>query len=114
MPSRTYELMADALTSRRQVLCDYDGYPRELCPVVLGHSKGEEKALTFQFDGTGSQGPVRGAWRCLELAKVTRAELADGPWRSGEGHSQPQGCVRQVDLDVNPDSPYDPTRRLQT
>ena len=54
-----------------------------------------------------------GAWRCLELAKVTRAELADGPWRSGEGHSQPQGCVKDVDLDVNPDSPYDPKRRLR-
>ena len=39
MPSRTYELMADALTSRRQVLCDYDGYPRELCPVERPHHR---------------------------------------------------------------------------
>jgi hypothetical protein len=112
MPSRTYELMADALTSRRQVLCDYDGYPRELCPVVLGHSKGEEKALTFQFGGDSGSGlPRGGEWRCLFLSKVRNARLREGPWRSGGSHRQPQGCVEEVDLDVNPDSPYEPKRR---
>jgi len=30
----------------------------------------------------------------------------------GDGHSQPQGCVEIVDLDVNPASPYQPKRRL--
>lgn len=113
MPSETYKLFAEAMAAKKPVILMYDGHPRAICPIILGHSGGEEKALTFQFDGTGSQGPVRGAWRCLELAKVTRAELADGPWRSGEGHSQPQGCVKDVDLDVNPDSPYDPKRRLR-
>jgi hypothetical protein len=43
---------------------------------------------------------------------VTDGELIDGPWRSGSGHSQPQGCVKEVDLDVNPKSPYRPKRRL--
>ena len=112
MPSRTYELMADALTNRRQVLCDYDGYPRELCPVVLGHSKGEEKALTFQFGGDSGSGlPRGGEWRCLFQSKVRHARLPEGPWRSGGSHRQPQGCVEEVDLDVNPDSPYEPKRR---
>jgi hypothetical protein len=112
MPSPTYKLFAEAMAARRPIVCLYDGYPRAICPIILGHSGGIEKALTFQFDGLGSRGPVTGAWRCLELAKVRCAELAESPWHSGDGHSQPQGCVKEVDLDVNPESPYAPKRRL--
>jgi hypothetical protein len=113
MPSRTYELIAEALCNRQQVLCDYDGYPRELCPIVLGHSKGEEKALTFQFGGESNSGlPPKGEWRCLFLSKVRNVRLREGSWRSGDSHTQPQGCVEDVDLDINPDSPYNPRRRL--
>jgi hypothetical protein len=46
------------------------------------------------------------------LSEVTDAELSDGPWRTGTSHTQPQGCVEVVDLDVNPESPYRPKRRL--
>lgn len=113
MPSATYKLFAEAMAARKPLLLMYDGHARAVCPIILGHSDGREKALTFQFDGTGSKGPVRGAWKCLFLAEVTRAEMIDGPWRSGRRHSQAQSCVRQVDLDVNPDSPYDPERRLR-
>jgi hypothetical protein len=38
--------------------------------------------------------------------------LRDGPWRGGDRHTRPQGCVEDVDLDVNPTSPYNPRRRL--
>jgi hypothetical protein len=113
MTSPVYNLFVQAMAERKQILCEYGGYPRELCAVILGHSKGEEKALTFQFGGRSKSGlPPRGEWRCLWLAKVSNARLRDGPWRAGNRHSQPQGCVEDVDLDVNPDSPYDPKRRL--
>jgi hypothetical protein len=46
------------------------------------------------------------------LAAVIDAEIIDGPWRSGKRHSQSQSCVKDVDLDVNPNSPYGPKRRL--
>ena len=30
----------------QQIVCVYEGHPRELCPIILGHSlKGDEKAL---------------------------------------------------------------------
>jgi hypothetical protein len=107
MPSRTYALFADAIRRRKQVLCMYDGYARALCPIILGHSASAEKALTFQFAGDSRSGlPRGGEWRCLVLSKVTRAELRDGAWIAGKSHSQPQGCVEEVDLDANPDSPY--------
>lgn len=113
MASATYELFATAITERKQVLCIYRGYARELCPVILGHTRGEEKALTFQFGGASKSGlPPGGEWRCLSLASVTNVRLRDGSWYAGQSHRQPQGCVEIVDLDVNPNSPYRPRRRL--
>ena len=115
MPSTVYNLFAQAMAGRKQVFCFYDGHARELCPIILGHSHGQEKALTFQFGGQSRKGlPPGGQWRCLFLTKVSDARLHDGPWHTGDSHSQPQGCVEIVDLDVNPKSPYHPKHRLKT
>jgi len=112
LASRTYALFEEALRGRKQILCTYDGYPRELCPIVLGHSKGQEKALTYQFAGRSSRHlPPGGQWRCLWLSKVSNVHLREGPWHEGDSHSRPQGCVEEVDLDVNPKSPYAPKRQ---
>jgi transcriptional regulator with XRE-family HTH domain len=112
-PSSTYLLFIQAMVERKQILCTYNAYPRELCPVILGHSDGEEKALTYQFAGKSeSRLPPGGAWKCLYLAKVSDVRLRDGPWYSGNRHTQRQRCVEFVDIDVNPESPYNPRRRL--
>jgi hypothetical protein len=115
MASRTYALFERAMRRRKPLHCMYGGHARELCPIVLGHSReGEEKALTYQFGGRSSSGlPRGGEWRCLLLSKVSGAELQNGPWIAGSSHTQPQGCVEIVDLDVNPDSPYSPQRSLE-
>jgi len=113
VPSSNYRLFERAMRKRKPILCVYDGYPRELCPIVLGHSHQQEKVLTFQFGGQSRSGLLReGEWRCLWLAKVSDAQLGDGPWRTGSSHTQPQGCVEIVDLDVNLYSPYHPKRHL--
>jgi Arc/MetJ-type ribon-helix-helix transcriptional regulator len=113
MPSAAYRLFAEAMAQRKQIHCTYQGYPRELCPVILGHSQGQEKALTFQFAGGSKSGlPPGGEWRCLWLASVRNVRLRDGRWYSGDRHTAPQGCVEIVDLDINPRSPYNPRRRL--
>ena len=115
MPNSTYELFAEAMVSGKQVLCFYDGFPRELCPIILGHTKGEEKALVYQFAGKSSKRlPPEGSWKCLFLAKVRNVQLRDGPLRAGSSHRRRQGCVEDVDLDVNPSSPYGPRRRIRT
>jgi hypothetical protein len=114
MSSSTYRLFEQAMHSRKQVVCMYGGHRRELCPIILGHSRDQEKTLTFQFGGGSTSGlPHGGEWRCLWLSKVSDVHLRDGPWLSGSSHSQPQGCVEVVDLDVNPASPYKP-KRVQT
>ena len=112
MPSPNYQLFEQAMRTRKQIVCMYGGYRRELCPIILGHSQGQEKVLTYQFGGESKSGlPRDGEWRCLWMSKVSNFELRDGPWFVGSSHTQPQGCVEVVDLDVNPSSPYHPRRR---
>jgi hypothetical protein len=114
MASPVYRLFAEAMGTYRPVVCMYRGRARAICPVILGHSDGKEKALTYQFAGeSNSSLPPGGQWRCLFLSEVSEAELGDGPWVVGSGHTQPQDCVKEVDLDVNPDSPYRPKRTLK-
>jgi hypothetical protein len=113
MPSAIYRLFEQAMRTRTPISCIYDGRPRKVCPIVLGHSKKQEKALTFQFAGESTSGlPPGGEWRCLWLSKLSDVKLCDGRWRTGSSHTQPQGCVDVVDLDVNPASPYRPKRQL--
>lgn len=113
-PSRTYELFAEAIKNQKQIICTYNGRHRELCPIILGHKDRQEKALTYQFGGESEKGlPKGGQWRCLFLSRVRDVQLRDGPWHTGERHTQPQDCVQIVDLDVNPESPYKPKRRLK-
>ena len=82
--SSNYDLFEQAMRIRKQVFCMYDGYPRELCPIILGHSQGQENALTYQFGGQSRSGlPPGGQWRCLWLAKVSNVQLRDGPWFVG-------------------------------
>jgi hypothetical protein len=78
MPSETYRLFGQAMADRKQVVCRYDNYRRELCPIILGHSQGQEKALTYQFGGKSRSGlPPGGEWRCLWLSKVSDVRLRD-------------------------------------
>jgi len=113
MPSQTYRLFEEAMRLRKPIVCTYGGYTRDICPIILGHSQGDEKALTYQFAGQSRSGlPPSGEWRCLTLAKVSDAHLREGPWIAGDSHREAQVCVEDVDLDVNPESPYRPKRTL--
>ena len=114
MPSRTYDLILEAMRSRKQVICTYKGLRREICPIVLGHTGGEEQVLAYQFGGQSSR-PMRGPetrWRCLKLNEIGNIELRGGEWHVGGGHSQAQSCVDIVDYDVNPLSPFNPRFQL--
>ncbi|CCD89371.1 conserved hypothetical protein [Bradyrhizobium sp. ORS 285] len=112
MPSPTYDLIMQAMMRRQQLLCMYRGHARAVCPIILGHTAGRERVLAFQFAGGASSGlPRGGQWKCFDVAEMSEVELREGRWHSGRSHSQPQYCVADVDLDVNPDSPYDPKRK---
>jgi hypothetical protein len=112
-PSEIYRLFEQAVLQRKQIVCVYGGEHREVCPIILGHSQGEERALTYQFaGGSTSKLPAGGDWRCLTLSNVSEVQLRDGRRYSGDSHKQPSGCIEIVDLDVNSESPYNPKREL--
>jgi hypothetical protein len=109
--SETFRLFHRAILERRQVICLYKGYRREVCPYILGHTAGAEKALVFQFAGeSGSKLPAGGEWRCLFLDEVREAQARGGRWYGGARHRTRQRCVEQVYIDVNTDVPNQPGR----
>jgi hypothetical protein len=114
MASATYELFLGAMRARKQVVCVYQGHRREVCPILLGRTGLEEKSLVFQFGGDTSEGRMRppGDWKCLILKNVRDVVLRDGPWHAGDSHSAAQSCMKMVEYDVNPDSPYEPVFKL--
>jgi uncharacterized protein len=111
--SRAFRLFHEAILQRRQITCAYQGQYREVCPHILGHRNGDEKALVFQFGGgSGSRLPRSGEWRCLKLADVSDIQLRKGRWHSGSYHRSTQRCVDTVHIDVNTDVPNQPGRLL--
>jgi len=114
MPSTTHALFLDAMRHRRQIICLYQGHRREICPIMLGRTGIEEKAMVFQFGGSTSSGTVAlpGGWKCFRLTEVTDAEMREGRWHAGSEHSEAQHCLKMVEYDINPASPYSPAFRL--
>lgn len=113
-PSDTYRVLALALHARTPLACRYNGRDRVICPIILGHSDGEEMALVYQIAGHTSAGPLtQPQWKCLRLAGLSGLAIAEhARWISGRAHSQPQHCVAQVDYDLNSASPYAPRHSL--
>ena len=95
--------MWQAIRTRKQIVCRYDGRYREACPHILGYkASGEEAVFVFQIGGeSNSRLPPEGDWRCFDLDRITDLRLRDGPWRGGTRHSKPQACIHFVDVDVN-------------
>ena len=98
--SSTYALVRNAILRERQVVCNYEGRPRELCPHIIGTNKaGEEVVLAWQFAGESSGKLPQ--WRCLRLAHIRDARARDGHWHEGRSHKVTQKCVTEIDLDIN-------------
>ena len=113
MPSAVHVLFLEAMRAERPVACTYQGHRREICPVMLGRTSLEEKALVYQFGGSTSQGPIgEPDWKCFRLTEVRDAVLIDGGWHSGSRHSEAQHCMKMVEYDINPLSPYSPAFKL--
>ena len=112
--SALFGLLHRAILERKQVAFGYQGYWREVCPIILGHKAGRERLLGYQFAGSGSRGPVRGEWKCFELAEIEDAKTRSGRWHSGAEHRAPQSCVDEVFIDVNTKVVGQPGRQPDT
>ena len=96
------ELLRVAIVERKQVSATYDGYPREMCPHVMGWKDGAHHVLSFQFAGSSSRGQTPGGqWRCMDVDGLTNLNVHDGPWHTGPSHTKPQNCVDQIEVQVD-------------
>ena len=90
-----------SMEAQKPFTCTYNGLRRDVCAHTLGRKNGKEQVLVFQFAGESSKGlPPEGEWRCMPVAGIENFGELDGPWRTGEGHSQKQTCVDDVDFEV--------------
>jgi hypothetical protein len=114
MGSPIYELFVRAMIEEKQVACVFKRRQRVLSIVILGHTDGKEVALAWQTGGESSKPlPPGGAWRAVTLAGVTNVQLLDSKLRRGTRKTGEQHWVADVDLDINPSSPYHPRRQLE-
>ncbi|MDX7953522.1 hypothetical protein P7D22_20360 [Lichenihabitans sp. Uapishka_5] len=102
MPSATFELLRNAVLTKRRVSFSYQGYHRETCPHAVGWKNGKEQVLVFQYAGESSKGlPPEGEWRCMPVANVADARIQAGPWMTASNHSQRQTCIDEVAAEVD-------------
>lgn len=96
-----YAVIRQAIVARQQVTCFYKEHLRECCPHAIGTTNGVERVLVYQFAGTSSRGlPPGGEWRCMDIPGMSQIRAREGQWYSGARHTQPQTCVKNVDIDI--------------
>ena len=112
MHSASFELICCAILQRKQMICRYDGYHREVCPYIVGYSAGREMVQVYQFGGGTSDGPIRprGDFKCFDVSKIEQPVLRDGPWHGEEKHKRRQQCVKQIYLHLDLSIPDQPGR----
>ncbi|QQO19136.1 PIN domain-containing protein [Bradyrhizobium diazoefficiens] len=99
--SAAFAALREAMLHRRSVRLNYSGKELEVCPYILGHAVGEERAFVLVVDGPGERKESRrGRWMCLRLAKIESIEALDCPWIDRPFPGPVQRCVDQVHLDV--------------
>jgi hypothetical protein len=96
-----YIVIRLAIQDKRQVRGWYRGHFRAFCPHALGTKNGKRQALVYQFEGSGSGGPVTGGWRCLRIDRLTDVSLAPGEWCSGPTYHGASTCLDHVEFEVD-------------
>lgn len=97
--SAAFAALRQAMLHRKPVRLNYSGKELEVCPYILGHAVGEERAFVLVVDGTGERKEL-GHWMCLRLAKIQNIETLDRPWIERPYPGPVQRCVDQVHRDV--------------
>lgn len=97
--SAVFRALRQALLQRRPVQVSYDGKYQTICPYIIGHAAGEERAFALAVDGGESQnGSAATKWICLRLSKIADVRIIADSWTEQEYPGPVQRCVDQVDF----------------
>jgi hypothetical protein len=96
----SYDIVRKAILDRRSLTARYDGAVLHFSPHVLGrHADRSFRVVAFQYAARGAAAlPRGGRWRCLRLARLTRAAPNRDGWHSGHDLRRPLSCVVQIDV----------------
>jgi hypothetical protein len=101
-----YSLIRQAILSKDILAVSYRGSLREMCPHVLGKTKGSPYALMYQFAGESRGGLTQDGspenWRCLRIEELSDVAVrkSDGEWHTASNYSAMQNCVAEIDVRV--------------
>jgi uncharacterized protein len=99
--SEAFMALRRALLERRSVHVSRDGKCQTVCPYILGHTTGEERAFVLLVDASArTKRPPQARWICLRLSKIEDVRFADEPWIEQEYPGPVQRCVDQVHLEA--------------
>ena len=102
-----YSLTRRAILEKDILAVSYRGSLREMCPHVLGTTKGSPYALMYQFAGESKAGLKQDGspdnWRCLRVDEVSHVAVrkSNGEWHTASNYSGMQNCVDKIDVRVN-------------
>jgi hypothetical protein len=98
-----YTILVEAISTKQQVVARYHGEERIFSPHALGTKRGVSHVLVYQFAGGSHSGlPSGGEWRCLHLDELSEIRLEPGAWRTAPNVFNPQTCLDEVEVVVDP------------
>ena len=101
-----YALIRQAILAKDIVALNYRGSVREMCPHVLGKTKGSPYALMYQFAGETKAGLKPDGspdnWRCIRIEEISNVAVrtSEGEWHTASNYSAMQNCVSEIDVRV--------------
>ncbi len=101
-----YTLIREAILDRHILAVSYRGSIREVCPHVLGKTKGRPYSLLYQFGGESSSGLKPDGspdnWRCLRIDELSHVAVKQGvnKWHTASNYAAMQNCVHEIDVRV--------------
>lgn len=106
-----YQLLAEAIATKQQVIARYHDEERVFSPHALGTKRGVAHVLVYQYAGGSRSGlPPEGEWRCLDVDELTDVRLAPGAWRTAPNVFNPQTCLDDIDVVAEPLPPRAPAQ----
>jgi hypothetical protein len=109
-----YRTLAEAIGTRQQVIARYAGEERVFSPHALGTKRGVAHVLVYQYAGGSRSGlPEGGEWRCLNLDELRDIRLEAGSWHTAPNVFNPQTCLDDVEVVVDPLPPRKASERGQ-
>ena len=100
--SATYRLFRDAMLHAKRVTCAYDGYAREVCPVIIGHTGDAEMVLAYQTSGAAAKAcRPEAPGNAFGSPTSARPGSAMVPGVKATATARRKAASHDVDLDIN-------------